>query len=168
MPFTVASLCINMSSGTGAKSGIGWLEWNHDGTLLGVRNGACRPPLCVHRCRLHWFLRLGIDNHPAVVYIYAFPRTADQEHIERIPPYLLSVVTLASTVTVSAWRPVPERRQGQAQDGRSDLAIMTSHSQSIHLWSYRAGATPIQVVEAIPIPVGGYCRLVYPVATAHH
>jgi len=39
MPFTLPSLRIDMSSNTSSKSGIGWMEWNHDGTLLGVRNG---------------------------------------------------------------------------------------------------------------------------------
>lgn len=39
MPFTVPFLRIDMSSSTSSKSGISWLEWNHDGTLLGLCNG---------------------------------------------------------------------------------------------------------------------------------
>lgn len=99
------------------------------------------------------YILFPIDNHPAAIYIYAFPIVDPQEEDQRIQPYLLSVVILSSSITLASWKPVTSNR-GEHHQFTSNLAIITSQGQSIHLWSYQGGHSPSQIVEAIPIPLG--------------
>ncbi|UZJ51506.1 hypothetical protein CBS101457_000826 [Exobasidium rhododendri] len=130
-PFTLPSVRIDMSANSNFKTGIVWLEWNHNGSLLAVRN----------------------DNQPAAVYVYAFPPLDPREGDQRIQPYLLAVSMLSSSITLAAWKPVAA---DQVHLPDSSLAVINVEGQSIHLWSYQGGLSPRQVVEAIPIPIDDF------------
>jgi hypothetical protein len=87
------------------------------------------------------------DNHPAALYIYAFPPAQKDDIDQRVHPYLLGILMTSSAIILASWKPA-------SGHSKSTLAFITSHSQSIHLWSHQAGQSCTQVVEAVPIPIG--------------
>lgn len=94
------------------------------------------------------FYTLLSDNHPAALYIFAFPTAEESAVDQRTQPYLFSIIMTSSAVLYATWKPA---RPNASRDERSTLAFITSQSQSIHLWNHK---DHIQKVEAIPIPIG--------------
>jgi hypothetical protein len=88
------------------------------------------------------------DNHPAALYILAFPVAEESAIDQRTQPYLFSIIMTSSAVLHATWEPA---RPNASRDERSTLAFITSQSQSIHFWNHKDHT---QMVEAIPIPIG--------------
>lgn len=154
VPFTVPSLQIDMSRPTRSRSGITWMEWNHEGTLLGVRNGEWYSVTPASVQQSHLSLLFRADNHPAALYLFAFPPAREDALDQRVHPYLLGIVMTSSAITLASWRPASPDADGHA---KSTLAFITSHSPSIHLWTHQAaGQSCTQIVEAVPVPIGEY------------
>lgn len=141
LPLSSGALRSGVTKST-SKTGISWIEWSPDGSMLAVRNGERKAFSIQYNVGKFLSLTTDEDAAPSSVFIFALTAVEKSTTSRFHRPFLHSVLVLSQAIRKAVWR--PSQRVSQ-----TELAVVCA-SEALYIWRLHDEG---EVCEGIPIPI---------------